>query len=100
MHVYICRNGTLVPSMWHACMPRLTLMPHRITPNQTAFRTAIKTHAGGSRDELARLVSVDRATAYRIEAGKVDPSPKFIAGLMSLTGLKFEDLFEITTDAA
>lgn len=72
---------------------------HRITPKPTALREAINSHAGGSRDELARLVRVDRATAYRIEAGKVDPSPKFIAGLMHLTGLKFEDLFEIQAAA-
>lgn len=53
-----------------------------------------------SRDELARRVGVDRVTAYRIESGLVDPSPKFIAGLMILTGKRFEDLFEITQDVA
>lgn len=52
-----------------------------------------------SRDELARRVGVDRATAYRIDEGMVCPSPKFMAGLMVLTGKKFEDLFRIE-DAA
>lgn len=75
-------------------------MPHRIIPKPAAFRDAIRTHAGGSRDELARLIHVDRATAYRVEVGRVDPSPKFIAGLMSVTGLKFEDLFEIEDQRA
>lgn len=52
-----------------------------------------------SRDELARRVGVDRATAYRIESDLVAPSTKFIAGLIILTGKKFEDLFQIE-DAA
>lgn len=52
-----------------------------------------------SRDELARRVGVDRATAYRIDEGMVRPSPKFIAGLMVLTGKKFEDLFQIEVAA-
>lgn len=73
---------------------------HRITPRPTALRKAIKDQADGSRDELARLIGVDRATAYRVECGKVDPSPKFIAGLIKVTGRKFEDLFDILTEDA
>lgn len=71
----------------------------RITPKPDALRAAIKECADGSRDALARLINVDKATAYRVESGKVDPSPKFIAGLIVLTGKRFEDLFEIK-DAA
>lgn len=52
-----------------------------------------------SRDELARRIGVDRATAYRVDEGMVDPSPKFIAGLIDVTGLPFEELFTITTEA-
>lgn len=55
---------------------------------------------GISRDELAKRVGVDRATAYRIDAGMVTPSPKFIAGLITITGKPFEALFEIVEDAA
>lgn len=74
-------------------------MPYRISPKPEALREAIKRHAGGSRDQLARLVNVDKTTAYRIESEKVAPSPRFIAGLIVLTGKRFEDLFEIK-DAA
>lgn len=48
-----------------------------------------------SRDELARRIGVARATAYRVDEGMVDPSPKFIAGLMLETGEPFEQLFRI-----
>ena len=37
-----------------------------------------------SRAELSRRMGVDTGTAYRVEAGKVDPSPRFIASLMSV----------------
>lgn len=70
----------------------------RITPKPGVLGKAMKA-ADISRDELARRVGVNRATAYRIEAGQVDPSPKFIAGLMVVTGKKFEQLFEIVEAA-
>lgn len=52
-----------------------------------------------SRDELARRMGVSTGTAFRVDAGRTDPSPKFIAALMSVTGQPFEDLFEILTEA-
>lgn len=70
----------------------------RITPKPGVLRDYMKAE-DISRDELARRVGVDRATAYRIESDMVTPSTKFIAGLMILTGQKFEDLFQIE-DAA
>jgi DNA-binding XRE family transcriptional regulator len=66
----------------------------RITPKPGVLRDYMKAE-DISRDELARRVGVDRATAYRIESDMVAPSTKFIAGLMLLTGRKFEDLFQI-----
>lgn len=53
-----------------------------------------------SRDELARQVGVSKTTAFRIERGDVKPSPKFIAGLINVTGQPFEVLFEIVKEAA
>lgn len=55
-----------------------------------------------SRNELARRLGVSNATAYRIDEGMVDPSPKFIAALITVSGKKFEQLFEIVSgkDAA
>jgi transcriptional regulator with XRE-family HTH domain len=53
-----------------------------------------------SRDELSRQMRVATSTAYRVERGDVEPSPRFIASLMKLTGKKFEDLFEIVDDEA
>ena len=48
-----------------------------------------------SRDELARRMGVASTTAYRVECGDVEPSPRFIAALMHTTGQTFEQLFEI-----
>ena len=48
-----------------------------------------------SRDELARRMGVASTTAYRVECGDVEPSPRFIAALMHTTGKTFEQLFEI-----
>lgn len=45
-------------------------------------------------------MGVATATAYRIDAGRTEPSPKFIAALITLTGQTFEELFEIVEDAA
>jgi transcriptional regulator with XRE-family HTH domain len=48
-----------------------------------------------SRDELARRMGVASTTAYRVECGDVEPSPRFIAALMHTTGRPFEQLFEV-----
>lgn len=54
-----------------------------------------------SRDELSRRMNVATSTAYRVDNGDVEPSPKFIAELMTFTGKRFEELFEIVgQDAA
>lgn len=50
---------------------------------------------GISRDELSRRLGVSTSTAFRIDSGRVDPSPKFIGALISLTGRPFEELFEV-----
>jgi len=55
---------------------------------------------GISRDELARRMGVASTTAYRVECGDVDPSPRFIAALMHTTGKTFEQLFDIVTAGA
>lgn len=56
--------------------------------------------AGISRDELARRMGVSKETAYRVDSGRVDPSPAFIAKLMDVTGLGFDDLFVVESDGA
>lgn len=53
-----------------------------------------------SRADLARRMGVSEATAYRIDDGRTDPSPKFIAALMEISGKAFEDLFDIVRDQA
>jgi DNA-binding XRE family transcriptional regulator len=71
----------------------------RIRPRENAVYQAY-TGLGVSRDEMARRMGVSTATAYRVEQGKTDPSPQFIAALMTVTGKPFEDLFEIVAVAA
>jgi transcriptional regulator with XRE-family HTH domain len=58
------------------------------------------TERGISRDELARRMGVSSTTAYRVERGDVEPSPRFIAALMHTTGQTFEELFEIVPEEA
>lgn len=53
-----------------------------------------------SRDELARRLGVSTGSAYKIDSGRVDPSPTFMARLMQLTGQGFDDLFVVVEDAA
>lgn len=69
---------------------------HRIKIQPVAFYAAYR-DAGISRDEMARRMGVSTGTAYRIESGRVDPSPSFIAALMIFTGKPFSDLFTIET---
>lgn len=71
----------------------------RITPKPDAITTACKDLGDISRDELARRMGVSTVTAYRVHDGRVDPSPKFIAGLMLITGKRFEDLFDLVAAA-
>ena len=71
----------------------------RIRAKQNAISQVCK-DLDVSRDELARRLNVASTTAYRIEMGRTDPSPKFIAALMRATGLSFEELFEIVDDEA
>lgn len=66
---------------------RIVLKPQAITEHLTKNQI--------SRDELARQMGVSAATTYRVDAGRVDPSPMFIANLMRVTGLPFEALFDI-----
>lgn len=66
----------------------------RIRPKPNAIYGVMK-ELDVSRDELARRMGVATATAYRIDAGRVEPSPAFIAGLMHVSGKRFEDLFDI-----
>lgn len=65
-----------------------------------AITQTCKALGGISRDELSRRMQVSTMTAYRIDAGKTEPSPRFIAALMDISGKKFEDLFDIVKDAA
>jgi transcriptional regulator with XRE-family HTH domain len=51
-------------------------------------------------NELAKRIGVDKTTLWRVEQGLVDPSPKFIAGLMAESGKRFESLFELVKAAA
>lgn len=71
----------------------------RITLKKRAIAGACK-DLNISRDELSRRMKVSTVTAYRVDDGRTDPSPKFIAGLMDVTGKKFEDLFEIVAEDA
>lgn len=48
-----------------------------------------------SRDELARRMGIAKETAYRVDTGRTEPSPRFIAQLMNVTGLGFDELFVI-----
>lgn len=60
----------------------------------------VLTDLGISRDELARRMGVSTATPYRVQKGRNQPGPKFIAGLMDVTGKSFDDLFEIVQGVA
>lgn len=71
----------------------------RITPQPGAIKGYCD-KAGISRDELARRMDVSKETAWRVDSGRVDPSPAFIAKLMDVTGLGFDDLFVIEKDGA
>lgn len=71
----------------------------RISAKAGALTTACK-QLNCSRDELARRMGVATATAYRIDSGRTEPSARFIASLINVTGLKFEELFDIVKDAA
>jgi transcriptional regulator with XRE-family HTH domain len=55
---------------------------------------------GIPRAELSRRMGIEPKTAWRIEFGHNDPSPKFIAALMNLTERPFEELFEIVDTEA
>jgi len=77
---------------------------HKRTQRQIRLKSGVMfahcERLGISRDELARRMEVSSTTAYRVHSGDVEPSPKFIASFMHVTGEKFEDLFEIVEQAA
>lgn len=79
--------------------PRMHILRgmHRITPKPGVIATYCE-QTGISRDELSRRMGVSTVTAWRVDTGRVDPSPGFIARLMDVTGLGFEALFAIERD--
>lgn len=76
-----------------------TVIPMRIVLKPGVIGSYCKEH-DISRDEMARRMGISTATAFRIDDGRTDPSPKFIASLMNLTGKPFEQLFDIQQPAA
>lgn len=71
----------------------------RIAPKPGAIAAYCESQ-GISRDEMSRRMGVSTVTAYRVDVGRGDPSPAFIAKLIDLTGLGFDDLFVIVGSAA
>jgi transcriptional regulator with XRE-family HTH domain len=53
-----------------------------------------------SRDELSRRMGVASTTAYRVDNRATEPSARFVASLMGVSGRSFEALFEIVEAAA
>lgn len=51
-----------------------------------------------TREELARRLGISSSSAFRIDAGRANPSTKFIAAVMALTGQPFEASFEVVAD--
>jgi len=78
----------------HARTHKVPAMSKRITLKDDVLY-AICSREDISRDELSRRLRVSTNTAYRIDSGRVDPSPAFIAALIDYTGKPFDDLFDI-----
>lgn len=76
-------------------------MPYQIKLRPAAL-SAYYTGEKISRDELSRRMGVASTTAFRVEKGVISPSARFVAGLISVSGKRFEHFFEIvpTEDAA
>lgn len=49
----------------------------------------------GRVEEQADLIGVSKSQLYRVLAGDVAPGEQFIAAVLTATGAKFEELFEI-----
>lgn len=52
-------------------------------------------HLGCSRSVLQRRMGVAESTLWRIERGDLEPGGKTVAGLLAVTGLDFDELFEV-----
>lgn len=53
------------------------------------------TSQGITRNALARRMDMHGVTLWKIDNGHAEPSPKFIARLIEVTGLGFDDLFVV-----
>lgn len=80
----------------YACIGNVTAMRITLRPGVISEYCAAQ---GISRDELSRRMQVSTGTAFRVDTGRTEPSPKFIGALVSVTGRPFEELF-IIEDAA
>lgn len=60
-----------------------------------AVRGGMATAGISSIDELATVIGVGRATAFRMMSGKQEPSGAFLAGLRSRLGLPFDLAVEV-----
>lgn len=50
--------------------------------------------------DCGRLLNFSQSSLWRIKAGEVEPSPRFIAAAIFHLGGRFDDLFEVTLEAA
>lgn len=75
---------------------------HSTSPPTTTVRLRLDAFAGwaagaglSTEGEQAERIGVDRTTLSRVRRGEVAPGEKFIAAVLTATGAKFEQFFEI-----
>ncbi|TKG66958.1 helix-turn-helix domain-containing protein [Prauserella endophytica] len=59
------------------------------------FRQAMTEHGYETNAQLAAAVGVDPSTVGRVIRGAVEPSTRFVSGVLRATGGRFEDFFEV-----
>lgn len=79
--------------------PNISGSGPRISPKPGAIAAYCESQ-GISRNALARRLDMSNVTLWAIDNNERQPSPKFMARLIEVTGLPFDELFVVEGSAA
>jgi transcriptional regulator with XRE-family HTH domain len=72
-----------------------TSAPAAVRLRTAAYNAWVAREKLGSEGEQAERIGISRTQLNRVKRGEIAPGERFIAALLTATGIAFEELFEV-----